>query len=226
MIKIRREDILPEEETNKYFKKLYNGEDVEGCLEKLFRSFYRLIPYVVREVGYKLRKGFVDREDLLSIGSMGLIKAIKTFDSSKGVVFPNYAIKCIRNEIGMNLRKPNKANSKEAYSLDEPFKENNKQEANNVSLGELQDSGYDVIETYEKHYELAETVNKCLNKCTDREIILVKYYGLDGKESLNQKEIADEIGISRSYVSRIIIETLGTLENYLKEDINQDQSEL
>ncbi len=178
----------------------------------------RKAPYPLR---YPLKKYYAqtgDQDDLISIGTIGLIKGISTFKADKNVRLATYASRCIENEILMHFRAQRKL-------------------AGEVSLAETLDSGdesgglsfMDVIAVEDDMLEQLHTkqacqkVRKCVESCLteqEREII-VQRYGLDGRPPRTQREIAGGCGISRSYVSRIEKRALAKLERAMEGNANQ-----
>lgn len=157
----------------------------------------RLVAHIVKK--YSTPDKEID--DLISIGTIGLIKAIDTFDSDKGIRLATYASRCIDNELLMMLRS-GKKQSKEVY-LYEPIGAD--KEGNEINLLDIIESIdediVDTLETRENIVKLKKFVQKLL---TDREKeIIILRYGLEGGEEVTQREIAVRLGISRSYVSRI-----------------------
>lgn len=157
----------------------------------------RLVAHIVKK--YSAPDKEID--DLISIGTIGLIKAIDTFDSDKGIRLATYASRCIDNELLMMLRS-GKKQSKEVY-LYEPIGAD--KEGNEINLLDIIESVdediVDTLETRENIVKLKKFVQKLL---TDREKeIIILRYGLEGGEEVTQREIAVRLGISRSYVSRI-----------------------
>ncbi len=157
----------------------------------------RLVAHIVKK--YSAPDKEID--DLISIGTIGLIKAIDTFDADKGIRLATYASRCIDNELLMMLRS-GKKQSKEVY-LYEPIGAD--KEGNEINLLDIIESVdediVDTLETRENIVKLKKFVQKLL---TDREKeIIILRYGLEGGEEVTQREIAVRLGISRSYVSRI-----------------------
>ena len=180
-------------------KKYYIRKYTEGDLEAkhiLIERNLRLVAHVIKNIKFRRRS-----EDLISIGTIGLIKAVVTFNPDKGNRLAAYASRCIENEILMYLRSKKKA-AKE-ISLYEPI--GTDREGNEIKL-------YDIIETDEE--EVAEKIHlkeniqtlyeKVEKELSQRERIILKMrYGLYNGEEYTQREIARQLGISRSYVSRI-----------------------
>ena len=178
---------LSEEEEKKYIRQMLRGD--ESARNILIEHNLRLVAHIVKKyegTGY-------DTEDLISIGSVGLVKAIKTYNPNKGTRLATYAARCIENEILMYFRSAKK--NRAEISL---------HEGNEVVLIDILGSEPDaVIEQVSRHIEQGSLWEK-LSSLTSRErkIITARYGLLNGK-CLTQHQIADVLGISRSYVSRI-----------------------
>jgi len=186
--------ILTDDE-EKVFIDLLEKND-ERAKEKLIEHNLRLVVYVAK----KFASSEVDMEDLISIGSLGLIKAINSYKSDKNIKIATYASKCIENEILMYLRKISK--QKQVVSLDEPI--NTDGEGNELVLFDLLPSENDIphedVEKMTEKQILWNVINKL--GCREREIMVMRF-GLEGKDELTQKEVADMLGISQSYISRL-----------------------
>ena len=182
-------------------------EEEENCLEKIrngdFSAREMLITHNLRLVVYiakKFENTGVGVEDLVSIGTIGLIKAVNTFCPEKNIKLATYASRCIENEILMYLRKT--ANMKAEVSIDEPL--NTDYDGNELLLSDvLAEDGESVnysIE-YEDEKRLLHTIVDRLN---DREKMIINMrFGIDGQNEHTQKEVADIMGISQSYISRL-----------------------
>lgn len=175
--------------------------------EILIERNLRLVAHIVKK--YNTNEREID--DLISIGTIGLIKAIDTFDAEKGIRLATYASRCIENELLMMLRN-GKKQSKDVY-LYEPIGAD--KEGNEINLLDIIESvDEDVVETM----ELSENVKKLYQYLDDilstreKQIIIMRY-GLYGDDEVTQREIADMLGISRSYVSRIEKKALKKLRN-------------
>ena len=166
--------------------------------DMLIERNLRLVAYIVKKYSAKE----ADIEDMISIGTIGLIKAIDSFDISKGIRLATYASRCIENELLMLMRNEKK-HSKEVY-LNEPI--GSDKEGNEISLIDVIESVDDDIIDNMAHDEnvskLSGYVNKCLT-ARERRIIHLRYGIPDGDKEYTQREIADMLGISRRYVSRI-----------------------
>lgn len=183
---------------------LYKDNNDEKARNKLIEHNLRLVAHIIK----KYYGATDEQEDLISIGTIGLIKGIDSFDHTKGTRLATYAAKCIENEVLMHLRATKKNAS--VVSLNEPIEFDS--EGNPLTLSEVVYVDNTIIEDIDKsenEKELYKLINEIEDK-REREII-IRRYGLFNTKEQTQKEIAVELGISRSYVSRIekkIIEDL------------------
>lgn len=171
-----------------------------------------LIERNLRLVAHIMKKYYTqaaDQEDLISIGTIGLIKGISTFDGSKGARLATYAARCVENEILMYFRSQRKSSSD--VSLSDCIETG--KDGNALSLMDVictDDDLFDNLSTRETYGRLYEAMDQVL---TDREKMVIQLrYGLGDRPPKTQREIADQCGISRSYVSRIEKKALGKLE--------------
>ncbi|MGF2617173.1 RNA polymerase sporulation sigma factor SigK [Rossellomorea vietnamensis] len=185
---------LSSQDEKKYLRKMAEGD--EDARNILIEHNLRLVAHIVK----KFENTGEDPEDLISIGTIGLIKAIESYSEGKGTKLATYAARCIENEILMHLRALKK--TKKDVSLHDPIGQD--KEGNEISLIDiLKSDADDVIETIQLSMEL-EKVKKYICVLDDREKeVIIGRFGLDMKEEKTQREIAKELGISRSYVSRI-----------------------
>ena len=172
---------------------------------KLIEHNLRLVVYIAK----RFENTNIDIEDLISVGTIGLIKAINSYDNSKKIKLATYGARCIENEILMYLRKNNKI--KNNISLDEPL--NVDWEGNMLLLSDILGTDPDeVFYDAEKSVE-TEALAKCANKLSERERQIIKMrFGILGIEKKTQKEIADIMGISQSYISRLEKKVLSKLK--------------
>ena len=202
------ESLNPEEERT-YVEKMNNG-DLEAR-NILIEHNLRLVAHVCK----KYANTNVDQDDLISIGSIGLIKGINSYDSKKSIKLSTYISKCIENEILMHLRSSKKLNAE--VFLEEPIGKD--KDDNTVTLQDVLENEErpidEEVDLKMKITKLYEQVKKIL-KNRERTIIELRF-GLNGKEPKTQKEIAKDMGISRSYVSRIETRAIGKLANEIKE---------
>lgn len=184
------------EEKEKYYLDRLDGNERDDACNKLIEHNIRLVIYIAK----RFENSGVDVEDLISIGSFGLIKAVKSFKNEKNIKLATYASRCIENEILMYFRS-NKKNNKN-ISIDEPVGFDKEGNAITV-LDILKTPNPDFALDLHKQDNLM-ALKKYFNVLTNREKnIVTKRYGLDGNDEITQKEIAKKLGISRSYVSRI-----------------------
>ncbi|MBE6183713.1 RNA polymerase sporulation sigma factor SigK [Heyndrickxia ginsengihumi] len=185
---------LSPSEERKYLKQMAEGD--EEARNMLIEHNLRLVAHIVK----KFENTGEDSEDLISIGTIGLIKAIESYSEGKGTKLATYAARCIENEILMHLRALKK--TKKDVSLHDPIGQD--KEGNEISLIDvLQSDAEDVFDTIQLNMEL-EKVKEFFDILDDREKeVIVGRFGLGSKKEKTQREIAKELGISRSYVSRI-----------------------
>ncbi len=185
---------LSSEEEAAYIKKMENGD--RDARNKLIEHNLRLVAHIVK----KFDNTGEDNEDLISIGTIGLIKGIESYSPGKGTKLATYAARCIENEILMHLRALKKV--KKDVSLHDPIGED--KEGNEISLLDiLEADNKDVIEYIELNMEI-EKMQDYLSILDSREKEVIVYrYGLNDHNEMTQKEIAKKLDISRSYVSRI-----------------------
>ncbi|HIY18902.1 MAG TPA: RNA polymerase sporulation sigma factor SigK [Candidatus Blautia avistercoris] len=178
-----------------YLKQYQNGDS--QAKDILIEHNLRLVAHVVK----KYQGLDEDLDDLISIGTIGLIKAISTFDSRKATRLSTYAARCIDNELLMMLRS-RKKRSRE-ISLYEPI--GTDKEGNEISLLDIVESPViDVVENYTRKEDTRRLLSLVKNRLNEKEYQVLCYrYGLFGQEEKTQREIAAQLGISRSYVSRI-----------------------
>ena len=183
-------------EEERYYLKMYRDGD-EKAKEKLIEHNLRLVAHIVK----KYQPPPEEMEDLLSIGTIGLIKAVVTFNPDKSVRLGTYAARCIENEILMYLR--TKKKSSREVSLYEPI--GTDREGNEIQLFDVIEMGEeDVHHRLEKKEDVIRLYQKVESELSVRERIVLKLrYGLYNEEEYTQREIAKMLGISRSYVSRI-----------------------
>ena len=198
---------LSSEEERKCILKSQQG-DMEAK-NKLIEHNLRLVVFLAK----KYENTGYDMEDLVSIGSIGLIKGINTYKLDKNIKLATYASRCIANEILMFLRK-NKKRKKE-ISLEDSLNYDN--EGNELHLEDVLGTEIDLVSNeYEKSVE-RNFISKEINKLGNREKqIMILRYGLNNTDSFTQKEVADLLGISQSYISRIEKKVIKNIKNLMK----------
>nr|WP_055667953.1 RNA polymerase sporulation sigma factor SigK [Desnuesiella massiliensis] len=186
---------LDEKEEECYLIKLKNGD--LNAKNILVERNLRLVAHIVKKYSYPGK----DIDDLISIGTVGLIKAIDSFDYTKGTRLATYAARCIENEILMLIRN-NKKSKGEVY-LQDPIGID--KEGNEISLLDVLSSEEDsILEIVESKIQIKKLYNKINSSLHERERLIIEMrYGLIDGKAKTQREIAKLLGISRSYVSRI-----------------------
>ena len=186
---------LPAQKEREYFARLKDSADAEAR-EKLILHNLRLVSHIVR----KYYASNPNQEDLVSIGTVGLVKAVDSFSSSNGARFATYASKCIQNEILMYFRSQKKLAAE--VSLSETIDID--RDGNPLTYMDVISSEDNLVDDVEKNIRIQKVKRfmKTVLNSRERQVINMRY-GLDGKKPLTQKETSERLGISRSYVSRI-----------------------
>ena len=187
---------LSPEQESEMLGKLEHGEETDKVKAELIQHNLRLVVYIAR----KFDNTGVDPDDLISVGTIGLIKAINSFKLDKNIKLATYASRCIENEILMYLRRTVRLKSE--VSFDEPL--NTDFEGNELLLSDiLGTSAESVYGDLESSAE-KELLKEALRKLSERERkIMFLRFGLNGGEEMPQKDVADLLGISQSYISRL-----------------------
>ena len=191
-------EILPEKLTSErefqLVEEMKKGDD--EAKNQLIERNLRLVVYTAQ----KFENTNVNIEDLISIGTIGLIKAVSSFDNSKNIKLATYASRCIENEILMHLRKV--AKIKREVSLDEPL--NTDAEGNELSILDILSGDENEVSKNIDKQDESNNLKQVLDGLPDKEKeIVFMRYGLSGKSEMTQKEVADYFEISQSYISRI-----------------------
>lgn len=200
-------DILPpplkKDEEAELIHRLDEGD--ETVKTALIERNLRLVVYIAR----KFENTGIYVEDLISIGTIGLIKAINSFDPAKNIKLATYASRCIENEILMYLRKNN--NIKTEVSIDEPL--NVDWDGNELLLSDVLGTDNDIIYKGIEDEVDKELLKAALNKLSQREKKIMELrFGLGNRKEKTQKEVADLLGISQSYISRLEKRIIGRLK--------------
>ncbi|MCQ2419219.1 MAG: RNA polymerase sporulation sigma factor SigE [Clostridia bacterium] len=168
----------------------------ETAKKKLIEHNLRLVVYIAR----RFENTGINIEDLISIGTIGLIKAVSTFKTDKSIKLATYSSRCIENEILMYIRKV--SGQKTEISLDEPI--NTDWDGNELLLSDVLGTDADAVMRPLEESAEVQLLHEALARLPEREkTIIMMRYGLGGKKELTQKEVADEMGISQSYISRL-----------------------
>lgn len=187
---------LTAEEETELLGKLNDASQSEAVKSTLIEKNLRLVVYIAR----RFENTGVDFDDLVSVGTIGLIKAVNSFNAEKNIKLATYASRCVENEILMYLRRTSKIKSE--VSFDEPL--NTDWEGNELLLSDVMgtdgDTVYKKIESGVENDLLKQALSKLGGR--EREIVELRF-GLCGKEEKTQKEVADMLGISQSYISRL-----------------------
>lgn len=203
-------DVLPPPLSASEEHDLLNNISDLDAKNKLIEHNLRLVVYIAK----KFENTGINIEDLISIGTIGLIKSINTFNTDKNIKLATYSSRCIENEILMYLRK--NSNNKVEISIDEPL--NTDWDGNELLLSDILGTDPDII-----HREIEDEVDRqllseAMHKLSSRELEIIKLrFGIGLNEELTQKEVADMLGISQSYISRLEKKII----NRLRKEINK-----
>lgn len=201
---------LSKEEEQAVLNEIMQGN--ETVREKLIVHNLRLVVYIAK----KFENSGVGIEDLVSIGTIGLIKAVNTFCPEKNIKLATYASRCIENEILMHLRKT--GSQRNEVSIDEPL--NVDWDGNELLLSDVLGSDPDLVN---RDIELEDEKNlllRTVNSMGERErTIMSMRFGLNGQRERTQKEVADALGISQSYISRLEKKIIVKLKNEIEKTI-------
>ena len=198
---------LAKEEEAVVMTRLRGGD--ETVREKLITHNLRLVVYIAK----KFENSGVGVEDLISIGTIGLIKAVNTFAPEKNIKLATYASRCIENEILMHLRKINPTRGD--ISIDEPL--NIDWDGNELLLSDILGSDADAVNTSVEQTDERDLLIRCVNSLGERErMIMHMRFGMSGQREHTQKEVADLLGISQSYISRLEKKIIDRLRNQME----------
>ena len=187
---------LSREEENALLARLEQGEREGEVRQQLIERNLRLVVYIAR----RFENTGVGIEDLISIGTIGLIKAVETYQPARNIKLATYASRCIENEILMYLRK--NVNQKGEVSLDEPL--NTDWDGNELLLSDILGTDSDEVSRPIEEDVDRTLLNDAIARLDEREReIIVRRFGLFGAKEQTQKEVADRMGISQSYISRL-----------------------
>jgi len=199
---------LSQDDEKELLVRLMNKDNV--AKNTLVERNLRLVVYIAK----KFETSGVNIEDLISIGTIGLMKGVNSYNLDKNIKLATYASRCIENEILMYLRKNNKI--KTEVSIDEPI--NTDSEGNDLSLADILGTESDSVFKSVEDSDNKKILHMAIKKLNDREKIIMQLrYGFDGYKELTQKEVADKLGISQSYISRIEKKVINSLKkDFLK----------
>ena len=196
---------LEKEEESRLMELLEDPTSYSKARARLIEHNLRLVVYISR----RFESTGVGIEDLISIGTIGLIKAVETYNPAKNIKLATYASRCIENEILMFLRK--NANRRSEVSLDEPL--NTDWDGNELLLSDVLGTESDAIEKPVEEDVERNLLLDAVGRLNPRErTIITMRFGLDGKPERTQKDVADLLGISQSYISRLEKRIIGRLK--------------
>ena len=198
---------LSEEEEREYLEKAAAGD--EKARDLLIRHNLRLVAHVVKKYS-----GAGEADDLISVGSIGLIKGIRTYKSGKGSRLATYAARCIENEILMYIR----ANKKHRCNVSLSESVGSDKDGNDITLIDVLSVPAETVTDCVENKLMMDKVRECVATLPPRErIIITLRYGMNGDEPLTQLQVAKKLNISRSYVSRIEKRVLSEIASRLTE---------
>ena len=186
--------------------------DSKEARDVLIEHNLRLVAYIAK----RFENTSASIEELISIGTVGLIKAISTFNMDKNIKLATYASRCIENEILMFIRRS--ATQKKEISIDEPLSVDF--DGNELLLSDILGSDSDLISREMEDDEEKRFLREAVGALSSRERIIIEMrYGLTGGEEMTQKEVAERLGISQSYISRLEKRIMGRLRKKIEEKI-------
>lgn len=209
-LKISDSDAFPPplspKEEEECFKLMKQGD--REARQKLITHNLRLVAHIVK----KYYSG-TDPEELISTGTVGLIKAVDTFDPENGTRFATYASRCLQNEILMQFRAQKKFQNE--VSVNDTI--DTDKDGNPLTYGDIISTDEDIADAIELKFKTKKALDYIMNGLTERERkIMIMRYGIGGGKALTQRETAERLGISRSYVSRIEKSALDKLRAHMK----------
>lgn len=201
---------LTKSEETKIMQRIIDGDN--SAREELITHNLRLVVYIAK----KYDSPSASAEDLISIGTIGLIKAVKTFSPEKNIKLATYASRCIENEILMFLRKSSQL--KNEVSIDEPL--NTDWDGNELLLCDILGSDPDLVNKDIENELEKMLVLQAVSRLNQRECLIMELrFGLNGKKEHTQKQVADKLGISQSYISRLEKKIIRRLKHELEKAV-------
>ena len=209
-LKISESDVFPPPlsagEERECFEKMKKGD--REARQKLIKHNLRLVAHIVKKY-YSAS----DQEDLISTGTVGLIKAVDTFDPDNGTRFATYACRCLQNEILMQFRAQKKFQNE--VSVNDTI--DTDKDGNPLTYGDVICSDEDIVDALELKFKTKQAVDYVMNGLPEKEKkIMVMRYGIGSGRGMTQRETANALGISRSYVSRIEKSAVDKLRAHMK----------
>ena len=209
---INGSETLPPPLNQDYEAELINRINTQEARDILIEHNLRLVAYIAK----KFDNTTASIEELISIGTVGLMKAISTFNSDKNIKLATYASRCIENEILMFIRKA--STQKREISIDEPLSVDF--DGNELLLSDILGSDTDIVSKEMEEDEERRLLRNAVSELSSRERIIIEMrFGLTSGEEMTQKEVADRLGISQSYISRLEKRIMGHLRKKIEEKI-------
>ena len=209
---INGSETLPPPLSQEEESRLIENIDCQESRDILIEHNLRLVAYIAK----RFDNTSANIEELISIGTVGLIKAISTFNAEKNIKLATYASRCIENEILMFIRKA--SNQKKEISIDEPLSVDF--DGNELLLSDILGSDSDVVSKEMEEDEERRLLRSAVKELNSRERVIVEMrFGLIDGEELTQKEVADQLGISQSYISRLEKRIMSRLKKKIEEKI-------
>ena len=209
---INGSETLPPPLNQDYEAELINRINTQEARDILIEHNLRLVAYIAK----KFDNTTASIEELISIGTVGLMKAISTFNSDKNIKLATYASRCIENEILMFIRKA--STQKREISIDEPLSVDF--DGNELLLSDILGSDTDIVSKKMEEDEERRLLRNAVGELSSRERIIIEMrFGLTSGEEMTQKEVADRLGISQSYISRLEKRIMGHLRKKIEEKI-------
>ena len=209
---INGSETLPPPLSGEVEEEMIKNIDLPYAKDMLIEHNLRLVAYIAK----RFENTGAGIEELISIGTVGLIKAVSTFNSDKNIKLATYASRCIENEILMFIRKT--SSQKREISIDEPLSVD--WDGNELLLSDILGSDSDVVSKSMEDAEERRIVREAVSDLNSRERIIVEMrYGLITGKELTQKEVADALGISQSYISRLEKKIMSRLRKKIEEKI-------
>ncbi|MBQ3016936.1 MAG: sigma-70 family RNA polymerase sigma factor [Clostridia bacterium] len=209
---INGSETLPPPLETEIEEKLISEIHDDHARQTLIEHNLRLVVYIAK----RFENTGVGLEELISIGTVGLMKAVQTYNADKNIKIATYASRCIENEILMFIRKSSQR--KKEISIDEPLSVD--YDGNELLLSDILGSDADCVFKEMEEDEERRIVREAVSGLSERERIIIEMrFGLFGREELTQKEVADELGISQSYISRLEKKIMHRLRKKIEEKI-------
>jgi len=209
---INGSETLPAPLSSDVEEEMIKNIDTDEARDMLIEHNLRLVAYIAK----RFENTGANIEELISIGTVGLVKAISTFNSEKNIKLATYASRCIENEILMFIRKI--TTHKKEISIDEPLSVD--WDGNELLLSDILGSDSDIVTKDMETEEERRIVREAVTHLNYRERIIVELrFGLGGGKEMTQKEVADALGISQSYISRLEKKIMTTLRKKIEEKI-------